>query len=185
MANANYATVSVAISDPVLKRVLLQHLLDQEQTDLPDNLASFLENLRQRPMQDFLALTSARTLQVRIYLGEVVPSLQHLEAQNDEEALLMYFVDHGASRSLLRRLFSVTGARAAELTRAAGLASQGRTRRIAPNVSDQIHEAWYAINKSEPDLPLRARFHVLHRQFQALKIREIEGVLNEFGDPWG
>ena len=181
MANANYATATVAISDPALKRVLLQHLLDQEQTTLPDDLAGFLSELRQRPMQDFLALTSARTLQVRVYLGGVAPSLQHLEAQNDEETLLAYFVMHGASRGLLRRLFSITVLKASELSKAAGHSTTGRSRRPNFKVCDQIHESWHAIQASMKGAPLRNRLHVLHQQFPALKIREIEAVLNEFG----
>lgn len=184
MATANYAAASaaVSISDPALKRVLLQHLLDQEQTDLPDELAKFLADLRKRPMQDFLTLTSARTLQVRVYLGDIASSLFHLEAQNDVEALLSYFVMHGASRSLLRRLFSISGHQAAKLARAAGRSFQGRSQRPDPKISDKVHEAWHALHRSMQGASLRNRLHVLHQQFPALKIREIESVLNEFGD---
>ncbi len=180
MAKTNYAAaVPVAISDPALKRVLLQHLIEQEQSVLPGNLAQFLSEVRERPLQDFLALTNARTLRVSILLGGVEPSLRQVDTSNDEEAMLQYFAKNGASRALLRRLFSVTAERAVELTQEFG--QVGRARRPKEEVCDQVHMAWHELQHGMGEAPLRQRLYALHQRFAALSIRELESALSEFG----
>jgi len=179
MANSNYAATPVAISDPNLKRALLQHLLEQEQEAIPGELADFLCELRGRPLQDFLALTSARTLRVSIYLGGVVSSLQHLEAQNDQEALLSYFVKHGASRKMLQRFFSISGDRAAKLCQGVGVV--GRAKLPPVSERDRIHACWHDLQTSMATAPVRDRMYSLHQQFASHSIRVLEAVLNEFG----
>ena len=182
MAKTNYAATPVAISDPNLKRALLQHLLEQEQEAIPGELADFLCELRGRPLQDFLALTSARTLRVSIYLGGVVSSLRHLEAQNDQEALLQYFVNNGASRKMLQRFFSISMEQTARLCRAAGNIGVGRAKMPAESERDRIHAAWHDLQGSMAIAPLRDRMHALHQQFSSHQIRVLEAVLNEFED---
>lgn len=182
MANANYAAAPVAISDPALKRALLQHLLEQEQTSIPGDLVTFPDELRTRPLQDFLALTNARTLRVSIFLGGVASSLQHLEAQNDQEALLQYFVNNGASRKMLQRFFSISMEQTARLCRAAGNIGVGRAKMPAESERDRIHAAWHDLQDSMAIAPLRERMYALHQQFSSHQIRVLEAVLNEFED---
>lgn len=179
MANTNYAAAPVAISDPALKRALLQHLLEQEQTSIPDDLANFLNELRTRPLRDFLALTNARTLRVSIFLGGVASSLQHLETRNDEEALLQYFVKSGASRKMLQRFFSISAEQAGRLCRAAGNLG-GRPRLPDINERDRIHAAWHRLQEDPSLISLRDRMYALHQQFTSQPLKALEAVLNEF-----
>ncbi|MDH1503378.1 hypothetical protein [Comamonas terrigena] len=180
MAKTNYAAaVPVAISDPALKRVLLQHLIEQEQSVLPGDLAQFLSEVRERPLQDFLALTNARTLRVSVLLGGVEPSLRQVDTSKDEAAMLQYFARHGASRALLKRLFSVSTERTVELTK--GFGQVGRARRPKADVCDQVHLAWHELQHGMGDAPLRQRLYSLHQRFSELSIRELESALSEFG----
>jgi len=180
MAKTNYAAaVPVAISDPALMRVLLLHLIEQEHSVLPDELAHFLTEVRDRPLGDFLALTSGRTLRVSVLLGGVTPSLRQVDISKDEAAMLQYFAKHGASRALLKRLFSISTDRAIALTKEFG--QVGRARRPKEDLCDQVHLAWHELQQGMGDAPLRNRLYALHQRFTALSIREIESALSEFG----
>lgn len=181
MANTNYAT-PVAISDPHLKRALLQHLIEQEDVALPVELAGFLAEIRERPMQDFLALTTTRTLRISVSVGNILPGLRQLDASNRQADLLAYFVKQGASRSMLCEYFSLTPTTARAMRAEAGIHHTGRAQLPSPEIRDRIHATWHQMQQDLPSTtPLRERVYALHRQFESVPIRVLEAVLKESG----
>ncbi len=181
MANTNYAT-PVAISDPHLKRALLQHLIEQEDVALPVELAGFLAEIRERSLQDFLALTSARTLRISVSIGNLRPGLRQLDASNRQADLLSYFVQHGASRSMLCEYFSLTPTTARAMRVEAGIHHTGRAQLPPPEIRDRIHATWHQMQQELPSTTSqRERVYALHRQFEGVSIRVLEAVLKESG----
>lgn len=173
MVTNDYAA-SIAITDTAIKRQLLCYLMEQGEA-LPGELATFCDELRRRPLEDFLVLTQAKTLRLSLSLASVAQSLMNLDTFNNEAALLQYFVDNGASKRMLHTYFSLPLDKSAKLSQAPA----GRVRLPSIEMRDRIHLAWYRLEQRLPDAAMRSKLYELHQLFPFLTFRALEAVLQE------
>lgn len=173
MVTNDYAA-SIAITDTAIKRQLLWYLMEQGEA-LPSELMAFCDELRRRPLNDFLALTQAKTLRLSLSLANVAQGLMNLDAFNNEAALLQYFVDNGASKRMLHTYFSLSLDKSAKLSQAPA----GKVRLPSVEIRDRIHFAWYRLEKQLPGAAMRDKLYELHQLFPFLTFRVLEAVLQE------
>ncbi|HEU0202283.1 MAG TPA: STY4526/YPO1902 family pathogenicity island replication protein [Burkholderiaceae bacterium] len=104
----------------------------------------------------------------------------HQAAKHASE-ILEYFIRHGASRRLLRRLFSLSDAEYRSRAMALGLdpCRRGRVPMPAESERDAIGLAWHALTRQHAADPRRC-YYELHRRFSACSIAALEQVLFQF-----
>jgi hypothetical protein len=124
-----------------------------------------------------LAETGALRVVVSCGREELSWSLQASARRHAEQALLEYFVRHGAPRTLLRALFTVSRARIDAVRKSLRVApAPGRPKLPRPREREAIVAAWA---KLEGSGNRRARYHALHRLFPRYSIATLDLVLRE------
>lgn len=124
-----------------------------------------------------LAETGALRVVVSCGREELSWSLQASARRHAEQALLEYFVRHGAPRTLLRALFTVSRARVDAVRKSLRVApAPGRPKLPRPREREAIVAAWA---KLEGSGNRRARYHTLHRMFPRYSIATLDLVLRE------
>lgn len=114
-------------------------------------------------------------------------SLQTLRHVQGVEAQLQYFLQHGATNSMLAELFHIS-ANAAKAKRKAYEAVhpvEGKRRRPSmPNSAtrEKIHHVWYALRGAATQPPKPQDYRSLHDTFPALSLASLYAVVNEFDD---
>lgn len=141
---------------------------------------SLLKRLAQLSLTEIrrLAETGALKLVVHYDSDQVAWSLQAAARKHAEQALLQYFVRHGAPRALLRELFRVSRERIEAVRQDLRLAPMhGRPK--LPHVRERqaIVAAWSQLASGEADA--RTRYHALHRRFPRYSIAALDAVLRE------
>ena len=142
--------------------------------------ARLVERLKQLSLVELERAAAAGSLEliVRLDADRVAWSVQAAARGREEQALLKYFVRHGATRTLLRELFGVSRQRVAEVRRAQRLRSaQGRPKLPARKVREGIEAAWARLAGATVDA--RSRFHELHRVFPQYSFAALDAVVRE------
>ena len=124
-----------------------------------------------------LAETGALRVVVSCGKDELSWSLQASARRRAEQALLEYFVRHGAPRTLLRALFTVSRVRIEALRKSLRVVpAAGRPKLPRPREREAIVVAWEELAASADR---RARYHALHRAFPRYSIATLDLVLRE------
>ena len=142
--------------------------------------ARMLERLKQLSLVELerAAATASLELIVRLDADRVAWSAHAAARGQEEQALLKYFVRHGATRSLLRELFGVSRQRVTEIRRAQRLRSaQGRPKLPPRKVRDAIEAAWTRLARAFKDT--RSRLYELHREFPQYSFATLDAVVRE------
>lgn len=142
--------------------------------------ARLIERLKRLSLAELerAAATGSLQLVVRLDADRVAWSAQAAARGQEEQALLKYFVRHGATRTLLRELFGVSRQRVAEIRRAQRLRSaQGRPKLPPRKVRDAIEAAWTRLARAFKDT--RSRLHELHREFPQYSFAALDAVVRE------
>jgi Protein of unknown function (DUF2857) len=124
-----------------------------------------------------LAETGALRVVVSCGREELAWSLQASSRKHAEQALLEYFVRHGAPRTLLRALFTVSRARVDAVRKSLRIVpAAGRPKLPRPREREAIVAAWVELEGSDDR---RARYYALHRTFPRYSIATLDLVLRE------
>lgn len=141
---------------------------------------SLLERLAELSLAELrrLAEDGALELVVRYDGNRIAWSLQAAARRHAEQALLEYFVRHGAPRLLLRELFRISRAHIDSVRKALRLRStQGRPKLPHAREREAIVARWSAL--SETALDARTRYREIHRAFPRYSIAALDAVLRE------
>ncbi len=111
-------------------------------------------------------------------------ALRSIRDQLEREDRLDYFIEHGATTALLRRLFrlpvAAIKARRAQLL---GPHKQRRPRLPRPAERDAVHRVWWEIRAERRKQPPTVEDYVrLHRAFPRYTFASLEATINEFDD---
>ncbi len=107
--------------------------------------------------------------------------LDALDGLQRADALLEYYVSHGASLAMIRALLRPgKGQLEAFLERLAGTRLRGRPALPATAVRDRIHAAWTALRAAHPKQAERETYVELHRAFPDQTLATLYAVLQEF-----
>jgi hypothetical protein len=152
-----------------------------EDTGAPDGARgdAALRRLAQLSLAEIHDLAERGTFKVVVsYEGaQLAWSLRAAAHRRSEQALLEYFMRHGASRALLRELFTLSRARIGAMRRTLRLAPlQGRPNLPPVREREAVVAAWASFAGS-PDR--RTRYHALHRAFPRYSIAALDAVLRE------
>ena len=141
---------------------------------------ALLKRLAQLSLAEIHHLAEKAALKLVVsYEGDQLAwSLQAATRKHSEQALLEYFMRHGAPRALLRELFTVSRARIDAVRRTLRLApTQGRPKLPPAREREAIVAAWAHLASTIADR--RARYHALHRAFPRHSIAALDAVLRE------
>lgn len=141
---------------------------------------SLLKRLAQLSLTEIhrLAETGALKLVVHYDNDQVAWSLQAAARKHAEQALLQYFVRHGAPRALLRELFRVSRERIDAVREDLRLMPMhGRPKLPHVREREAIVTAWSQLASAEADA--RTRYRALHRKFPQYSIAALDAVLRE------
>jgi Protein of unknown function (DUF2857) len=154
-----------------------------------------LELLRNVTSTELSRLSNMHTLKMSVGIlpTDLNRAIRQLKTSAVYDNELAYFVQHGATLSMLRKYF-VGDAKQIDHLRSllsAQDVSQKRGRATMPNdesLRDDIHRAWLQIkkkrseNQQKQNLHLRDELISLHGQFNDLRLDVLYAVINEFGD---
>lgn len=147
--------------------------------------AELIDQLRHRSTRDLIDVsTRLRGLSISFSPIELLQHLGGIDRQRRDDELCEYFVIHGASRQLLKKLFKRSEDEIRRLRESLiGQSSSGRTGMPKDlNVRDDIHRTWHSITESSQEESLRTWLYELHQQFPAFTIDTLYSTVREFED---
>lgn len=147
--------------------------------------AELIDQLRHRSTRDLIDVASRmRGLSISFSPRELLQQLGGVDRQRRDDELCEYFVIHGASRQLLKKLFKRSEDEIRRLRDfLIGQSSSGRTGMPKDlNVRDEIHKAWHSITTNPQEESLRNWLYELHKQFPNFTIDTLYSTVKEFDD---
>ncbi|GKS96788.1 STY4526/YPO1902 family pathogenicity island replication protein [Acidovorax sp. SUPP2825] len=181
----------LAITNPMLKRMLLEHLVEHMDQGGFDALLTagftpeFLDSLRHRPARDLINIAQTE-LDIRVALPQraIAACLQRLDWQRRDAHLREYFIRHGASRQMVCQFFKLTADEFRDLRELLvpdGVPS-GRPSMPSERLRDEIHRVWHEMERSGEHPTLRERIYALHQRFPDLRIQALHATVTEFDE---
>ena len=184
--------ITIPIDDPTVCIGLIALIVKTIET--PEGIDKLLEDGCDPRIVDALRHLKARDLieiaarmkggfQCSFNAPDLGAEVSRLAAVRNDQALCEYFIRHGASRKLVADLWRLS---LDEVTRLRGLLSTDSVvdpqRPRDQHVREEIQNAWYEIQASQADLPLRTRIYMLHQRFLNLSIDAVYSIATEFDD---
>lgn len=180
--------IKLNIKDPAIRALVIESLLDQADNDSAALLSQgvdpeWVENLRSLSSRDALRASHFQHVTMEVTLNE--KQLFHAFTQVADERrvrqLKEYFVRHGASVSMICKMFKMSS-KEAKAARHLLHSEQrlGRPPMPGPFEREEIHESWDKISKSDPTAPVRERICVLHKKFPTHTLATLWLVIHEF-----
>lgn len=180
--------VMIRVQDRTLRSMLLTHLVEQVERGGFDHLVGkglqpeTLDKLRALTVPDLLHLVETGHPDIHFSIDEAAIDLgmARVDLLKTEMNELAYYVEHGASLSMLIRLFPRTDQRVIEEYRKLLAPVRGRGRPSLPDdkTRDLVHQAWFS---SKDVRALRTRLMDLHQQFTQIPLEALFATVNEFG----
>ncbi len=139
------------------------------------------DRLRDLSVGELLRLADAGALEVivRLERDALAWSLHTAKHKREARARLEYLVRHGASRTLLVRLFGISRQRIDTLRRALQRSpKEGRPRLPQRTEREAIGARWTQLETTTPDP--RERYRTLHGEFPRYSIAALDAVIREF-----
>lgn len=142
-----------------------------------------LDALRALPVAQLASASSLaeKTVYVELNLRRLLEALRRCRQLPESDPSLAYFLENGASYTLIGRLFQL-GRREVMRLMAAGTRSSvhagglGRRQTLpSPTERDAIHAAWVTLDGTPVE-----RYIALHGRFPAWPLSALDAVLNEF-----
>ncbi len=185
----------IPVTDPTLKASLILHMI--EMIDRGD-IANLIENGANPESLDQIRQLDVSGLLRLVHLGypvihfkmpdeSVQIGLDTLNRQNEENDDLIYFIQHGASQSMLNTLFKVAPDVVQSYRKIlSSERSAGRTSLPPDKAREEIQNHWYGMGK-EPSDPasIRKQLRQLHARFNHFSIDVLYATINEFNDVIG
>lgn len=178
----------LVIKDEKIRFLVLSHLIEAAECDRDAVLANsglkaaHLESLRQVSSKDLLLIAQLPEPEMTIHLDALrfEHALGLLDYLNDRAALLEYFVQHGATSSMLTALFKISP-HDVVLKRALLKGKPGRPHMPDATCREAIQLHWHKMHKSKSNNPPSAEdYHALHQEFSNLSLATLYAVVHEF-----
>lgn len=180
------------IRDQQLRLLVLAHLIrelkDQQKGQPP-------EGLSEQQIAELQALTSAELVKlaemteprvaVQIDAGSLEHGLRQVDYLGKRSRQLEYFIRHGATSTMLTKLFKISSADVTLKRRLfSGTASSLRRPSMPPHpVRELISQRWYELRKGKEGEPERAEdYEQLHQHFPLLTFATLYAVVHEFDE---
>lgn len=173
------------LHDPHVRMILLNHLAvrlnggDCEVLRAAGIENELLERLGRLSAADLHRLAAMREpmFAVSVDADRLKAGLRALALTNEARAQETYFLRHGASWTMMKRLFKVRHKLTLQRRRELGLRRPpGRLLLPNPATRERIWKAWAAIGDTNP----RTRYYQLHQAFSDLSLEVLETVVSEF-----
>lgn len=181
----------IRINDPTLKRLLIEHIVEQIDGGNIDYLLragyspEFLDDLRRRPTRDLIHLAHSQ-LDILFSISEhcIDSGLRLLDMRRSHAEMREYFIIHGATRRMVCSYFKLSQEEYRSLREQLrpGDSVGGRTALPPERVRDEIHKAWHDIQQHMGHKPCRERIYALHKQFSDLRISALQQTIFEFSE---
>lgn len=185
--------IKVAIKDPIIKTLIVEDLLQQAQADAgslerqgldPNWIKNYLGEEARELMRASLRSSQYADVEFVVTISEA--QINHAISRAADEKrvkqLTEYFVRHGASITMLRKMFKMGKH---EIQAAKQLLSTehklGRPQMPSPFVREEVHQQWDKIVKANTEMPIREHLYLLHQAFQKFSLATLWQVINEFG----
>ena len=171
--------------DTQVRLVLLNHVTVRLAGAAPEELSAaglageMLDSLRRLSAADLNRLASMRSVKIGVAVdGDALQAgLRIVSLVNEANALQTYFIRHGASTTLMAKLFKVRRKLTLRLRRELGVRRpSGRVSLPDHATRERIYLAWRAIGEPAP----RERYYQLHQAFPHLPIAVLEVVIRDF-----
>jgi hypothetical protein len=180
--------IRLNIKDAAIRVLIIESLLDQADNNTASLLSQgidseWVENLRSLSSRDALRVSHFQNVTMEVTLNE--KQLSHAFAQAADERrvrhLKEYFVRHGASVSMICKMFKMSS-KEAKAAKHLLLSEQrlGRPPMPNPYEREDIHESWDKIVKASPTSPVREQLFSLHNIFPSHTLATLWLVINEF-----
>ena len=173
------------LHDAQVRLILLNHIAvrlsgsDSEALRAAGIENELLEHLRGLSAADLHRLATMREpmFVVTIDANKLKAGLRALALTNEARAQEAYFLRHGASWTMMKRLFKVRHKLTLQRRRELGVRRPpGRLPLPNPATRERIWKAWAAIGDTNP----RTRYYQLHQAFSDLSLEVLETVVSEF-----
>ncbi|MBA4218498.1 MAG: STY4526/YPO1902 family pathogenicity island replication protein [Roseateles sp.] len=186
--------LSLPVTDPTLKRLLLEHVIEQldqggEKLDTLLSMGmepSFLDRLRRTQSRDLMLIAQwDLDIQVGFGDGSISASLDRVHAIRRDTELAEYFVRNGASTELMVTLFRIARDDVRALRKALAVeASEAVGRPKLPPIEKRelVHRDWLDIQRTCFVDSMRERYFALHQRHPDLTIGAMVATLSEHGD---
>jgi Protein of unknown function (DUF2857) len=186
--------IMLRVKDPTLKRLLLEHMVEQLEAggdDLDALLTAgvdpeLLDLLRRRSARDFIAVAQMDLFVPSAFFDNDILKgcLQRIDSRRRDDELREYFVSHGAPMSMLNEVFKLSRDEARRLRTL--LVPQGThigsPKMPAVQERQPIHEAWAQLERTQGSTSLRERVYELHQRFPDFSIAALWATVNEFAE---
>jgi hypothetical protein len=183
------------IRDQQLRLLVLAQVIRElqaavgEQAPTPDGFTedqvAQLQALSSAELVQLSAMTEPRVA-IQIDAGSLEHGLRQVDYLNKRSRQLEYFVRHGATSSMLTKLFRISSADVTLKRRLfAGTSPLLRRPAMPPHpVREQITNRWFEIRKGKDGEPERAEeYEALHREFPKHTFATLYSVVHEFDRP--
>ena len=173
------------LSDANVRLILFNHLAVRLHGDDPAELraagieAEQLEHLKGLSATEMHRLAAMREpmIAVGINAHRLRAGLRALALINEAKVLETYFIRHGASWTMMKRLFKVRHKLTLRRRREYGVRRlPGRMRLPDFATREHIWRAWAGFSESNP----RARYYRLHQAFRDWSLEALEAAVLEF-----
>ena len=169
--------------DAQLRLLLLNHIAvrasDSEELRAAGMEAELLEHLKGLSAGDLHRLANMREpmFAITVDANKLKAGLRALTLGNEAKAQETYFIRHGASWSLMKKLFKVRHKLTLQRRRELGICRRsGRLQLPDMATRERIWRVWAAITDADP----RARYYQLHQSFRDFSLEVLETVVAEF-----
>lgn len=171
--------------DTQVRLILLNHIAvrlnssDSTELEAAGIGTDLLEHLRALSAADLHRLANMREpmISVTVDAKRLKAGLRALALTNEAKAQETYFIRHGASWTLMKKLFKVRHKLTLQRRRELGVhRPPGRLQLPDATTREGIWRVWATANDLEP----RARYYQLHQSFSNLSLEVLETVVSEF-----
>lgn len=184
----------IEIRDPQLRLLMLAHLIRELQREnarqnpppagLTEQQAADLRGLTSEELVKLAEMPDPRVA-IAIDAGSFEHGLRQVDYLGKRSRQLEFFIRHGATSSMLTKLFRISSADVTLKRRLfTGTASSLRRPSMPPHaVREQIQQCWYEIRKGKEGEPERAEdYEQLHQGFSTQTFATLYAVVHEFDE---
>lgn len=182
----------IVIRDQQLRLLVLAQLIRELQAAASEQ-APTPPGFTEQQIEQLQSLSSAELVQlsamaeprvaIQIDAGSLEHGLRQVDYLNKRSRQLQHFIKHGATSSMLTKLFRISSADVTLRRRLfAGTSPLLRRPAMPPHsVREQIQKRWFEIRKGKQDEPERAEdYEALHADFSQHTFATLYAVVHEF-----
>ena len=184
----------IVIRDQQLRLLVLAHLIKELQAKSAER-APTPEGFTEEQIAELQALSSAELVRlaempeprvaIQIDAGSLEHGLRQVDYLTKRSRQLEYFVRHGATSSMLTKLFKISSADVTLKRRLFSGTASSLRRPAMPShpIREKIVQRWFEIRKGKEREPERAEdYEALHQDFSVHTFATLYAVVHEFDE---